>query len=314
MPNRTDKRIVLLASPEKPQAHTAGLQLLPWLEERAQVVAENVSGNNIVLDIKSLPEADFVIVLGGDGTILGVVRDIGARQIPIIGVNMGKLGFLAEFTVGEFQRHFEAILDQPHLTTNRSLLHCRITGPNRPCYSSIVVNEVAVTAGPPFRMIEVSVRIGREHLADCAGDGVIVATPTGSTAYNLSAGGPILSVSLQGAVITPLAAHSLSFRPMVIDLDKPIVIHCRDSYQNCPPQDDNPGPAAVVVMIDGQINTPLRSEDELTITRFDHRFRLVHNPQQSHWRLLSTKLNWGALPNYDRNLSSRCQERHKGSS
>ena len=300
MSKTAEKRIILLASPEKPEARVVGRQLLTWLNERAEVVADNVSGDNAELDITDLPTADFMIVLGGDGTILSVVRDMGTRQIPIIGVNMGKLGFLAEFTVDEFHCHFDEILSRAELTTQRSLLHGRITGPHRPTYSSIIVNEVAVTAGPPFRMIEVDVSIGAEHLAICAGDGVIIATPTGSTAYNLSAGGPILSVSLQGAVITPLATHSLSFRPMVIGLDKPIVIRCRDSYHSVLVQDDQPVNATVVAMIDGQINTPLSSEDELTITRFEHPFRLVHNPQQSHWHLLSTKLNWGALPNYDR--------------
>lgn len=301
MASKTDKRFVLLASPEKPQARQIGRELLGWLSEQGRIVAENVSRDTAKLDVTALPEADFMVVLGGDGTILSVVRDMGAAQVPIIGVNMGKLGFLAEFSVDDLQKHLGEIMVDSDLTTQRPLLHCSITGANRRPFNSLVVNEIVVTAGPPFRMIEVAVTINDELIALCAGDGIIVATPTGSTAYNLSAGGPLLAVSLQAAVITPLAAHSLSFRPIVIDLERPVVLSAQPS-QHDPADAEVNTASSIVAMIDGQVNTPLGSADTVTVTHFDRPFRLVRNPEQSHWRLLSAKLNWGALPNYDRKL------------
>lgn len=283
---------MLLGNPLKSQNRQAGLDLLGWLREKADVVANNVEGE---LDIGNMPEADFVVVLGGDGTILSTVRSLGSNQLPLIGVNMGKLGFLAEFSAEQFKAEFDRITNDSKLISERVMLTCRVIGPNQD-YVTAVVNEVAIIAGPPFRMIEVSVNIGGEHLALCEGDGLIVATPTGSTAYNLSAGGPILAGGLEAAVITPLSAHSLSFRPIVVNLNKPIVLRYRDSRGNMTHDADKQFPA--VVAVDGQENVSLSSNDEVIISPCETRFKLVLNPVHGNWRVLNTKLNWGALPNY----------------
>lgn len=288
------KKIILLKNPEKAHCQEAAEDLLDWLGRHADVVADNVQSPD--LDLINSPPADYIVVLGGDGTILSTVRALGKNQIPIIGVNMGKLGFLAEFTVEQLKNNFDQITSESSSVRQRTLLQCRITGPNRKDHVTTIVNEMAVIAGPPFRMIEVSVSIGGEHLALCAGDGLIIATPTGSTAYNLSAGGPILAATLQAAVITPLAAHSLSFRPIVVNLDKPIVVRCRDSHHHQPLKKGCEG--AAVVAIDGQESVALKSEDEVIITRDEACFQLVHNPAGSQWHLLNTKLNWGTMPNY----------------
>jgi len=288
------KKIILLANPGKSHTIKVARELVPWLSQRVRIVAHNLESH---LDIENIPAADFIVVLGGDGSILNTVRTLGAQQIPLIGVNMGKLGFLAEFSIRQFKDQFIRIVSDEKLISKRFMLHCRIVGPNRSEFVTTAVNEVAIIAGPPFRMIEVSVKIAGENLALCAGDGLIVATPTGSTAYNLSAGGPILASTIRAAVITPLAAHSLSFRPIVVDMGKPIVLQaCDVSHQTM--DNDNKNEAAVAV-IDGQLNTPLNNEDELIITRAQANFQLVQNPQRSQWQLLNTKLNWGALPNYD---------------
>ena len=286
------KRFIIYCNRDKPHALAFGRELRDWLVGRAQLLADNLDHT---LDLARLPAADFLLVLGGDGTILSTVRTLGENQLPIIGVNIGRLGFLAEFSIKQFQQNFERITNDGHLVSRRVLLCCRFSGPGRPQHQSIAVNELAVIAGPPFRMIEVSVAIGGEHLATTAGDGLIIATPTGSTAYNLSAGGPILEATLPAAVITPLAAHSLSFRPIVLTLDHPITINCR-SYHPAKPAEE-PGGMAV---IDGQENLPLTSRDQIEITRATHQCQLVRNPCQSQWRLLNLKLGWGALPNYEK--------------
>lgn len=298
MANQTKKkRIVLLSNPGKPRTVQVGRELLEWLKPKVQIADNNLKKE---IDLSRLPEIDFIIVIGGDGTILSTIRALGANQVPLIGVNMGKLGFLAEFSLRQFQELFDQIISQYEPYNRRMMLNCRITGPDRKDFVSPIVNELAITAGPPFRMIEVSVSIAEEHLACCAGDGLIVATPTGSTAYNLSAGGPILASSLRAAVITPLAAHSLSFRPVVVNMDKPIILRCRDAHSRHEPADiEKTESGRAVVVIDGQEHTPLKSEDQITITADPNQFLLVQNPRQNQWRLLNTKLNWGVLPNYE---------------
>ena len=294
-------RIILLSSPGKAQNVDVGYQLRDWLKGRATVIADNLDKP---LDVSALPRADFIITLGGDGTILSTVRTLGEKQMPIIGVNMGKLGFLAEFSFEELKEQFDQIIRTPgdkKPYVERIMLECKITGPNRDEFQTKVVNEVAIVAGPPFRMIEVSVSISEENLALCAGDGLIVATPTGSTAYNLSAGGPILAGTLRSAVITPLAAHSLSFRPIVVGLDKPITLRCRD-HQYTKVEEvatDSERANTAVVVIDGQVNVPLQSEDQVIITHCPSVFMLVPNSRHSQWHLLNAKLHWGALPNYN---------------
>jgi len=314
MTKTVPKRIILVGNLDKSETRSLGADLLEWLRGKTQIVAENIQGE---IDLRNPPPADFVITLGGDGTILATVREMAQNQLPIIGVNIGKLGFLAEFSIDQLKQNLGRILSDEKLISPRIILSCRILGPDREKeYVTNAVNEIAITAGPPFRMIEVSIAIGDEHLAVCAGDGLVVCTPTGSTAYNLSAGGPILHATLDAAVITPLAAHSLNFRPMVIDLEKPIVLCCRDCHPELStaakkfrdtasigPSEwsrlsDFWGPA--VAAIDGQINVPLKNDDEVVITCAPERFLLVHNPAQSQWRLLSTKLHWGVLPNYHR--------------
>ncbi len=284
-------RIILIANPEKAEAVAAGREFYDRLRGRIEVVEDNFER---ACDLHALPDADYLVVFGGDGSILSTVRAMGERQIPIIGVNMGKLGFMAEFALEELMASFDMITSHPKPYKSRVMLHCRIEGPNREVFESKVVNEVALTAGPPFRMIEISISIADEHLACCAGDGLIVSTPTGSTAYNLSAGGPILESSLQAAVITPLAAHSLSFRPIVVNLADPICLQSHDVRRHGGVRE----PYGVVVVIDGQEHTVITPEDRVTITESPNRFMLVNNRKQSQWRLLSAKLNWGILPNY----------------
>lgn len=290
------RRFAVLSNPDKPQARRAGEELAAWLSERAEVVAnESCDG----FDPAALAEADFVVVLGGDGTLLSTVRKLGRRQKPMIGVNMGKLGFLAEFSVEQLKAHFERIVTDDSLVSRRAMLSCSITGPGRQEYKNIAVNEVAVIAGPPFRMIEVSVSVAGEHLANCRGDGLIVATPNGSTAYNLSAGGPLLDPELGAVVITPLAAHSLSFRPIVVHMDKPISIRCPDCHKDrdAGAAGERSNEPTAMVVIDGQDNVPVSKSDEVVVRRLENSFfQLVRNPEQGQWQLLNTKLHWGATP------------------
>jgi len=290
------KRVILLANRARPETLQTGEELKKWFVQCADVVADNF---NAPLEADDFPPADYCVVLGGDGTILATVRAMNNRQVPIIGVNLGKLGFLAEFTVEQLLQHWSEVICRPDLISRRLMLDCRVHGSNRETRHTRAVNEVAVIAGPPFRMIEVSVSVGGEHLAVCSGDGLIVATPTGSTAYNLSAGGPILSPVLQAAVITPLAAHSLSFRPIVVTPDAPIEIRCVEIHPAGQMNSHPVGGFHGVAMVDGQENMPVGPDDVITVSKATPQFLLAHNPARGPWQLLNAKLNWGVTPNYE---------------
>ncbi len=298
MPTEANKKFILVANTEKKDVVEVGRSLLNCLSQHGTVVAHNL---NEPLKYDQLPTADFVVVVGGDGTLLSTIRKINQHQIPLIGVNMGKLGFLAEFSLEEIQQSLSQVIKDRSLISPRSILQCSISGENRDEHRALAANELAVIAGPPFRMLEVSITVAKEHLAHCRGDGLIVSTPTGSTAYNLSAGGPIMDASLDATVITPLAAHSLSFRPIVVNMDKVIELQVTNIRRDPSKAAENPklaGPSAVVV-IDGQEYFPLGRDDTIMISRFDHNFQIVRNPNHGQWQLLNTKLNWGSTPVYN---------------
>jgi NAD+ kinase len=295
--NNNRKRVILWFNAEKPLALQHREELLGWLHEQVDVVGDFACGE---FDLAQRPEADLMIVLGGDGTILSTVRSLAQDQLPVIGINMGKLGFLADFTHDQLKESFAQIIEDLSLISHRVMLHCKISGPDRDDFETLAVNELAMIAGPPFRMIEVAIRIGTEKLATCRGDGLIVSTPTGSTAYNLSAGGPILEPELQGAAITPLAAHSLSFRPIVVNLDSPIELRCPNTHGKITTTHSTARdvPPTAMAVIDGQVSLPITSEDTVVLSRSSAAFQLIRQSQTGKWQLLSNKLNWGVTPKY----------------
>ena len=295
--NNNRKKVILWFNSEKPRALQFREKLLGWLHEQAEIVGDYACGE---IELAQRPQADLMIVLGGDGTILSTVRQLGQDQLPVIGINMGKLGFLADFTHDQLKDSFAQIIDDLSLISRRVMLQCKISGPGREDFESLAVNELAMIAGPPFRMIDVAIRIGTEELATCGGDGLIVATPTGSTAYNLSAGGPILEPELPGAVITPLAAHSLSFRPIVVNLDSPIELRCPDGNRDTTVSSGTVRdvPPTAMAVIDGQVTLPIGSGDTVTLSRSSAVFQLIRQSQVSKWQLLNNKLHWGVTPKY----------------
>jgi NAD+ kinase len=170
------------------------------------------------------------------------------------------------------------------------MLGCRVredATPEREKFHSKAVNDVFITAGPPFRVIEMTIVVDGRHVARCVGDGLIVSTPTGSTAYNLSAGGPILDGSMQAMVITPVCPHSLSFRPIVIDASSVVEVRCTRV---------NDG---TTVSIDGQVSTRLFLHDIVCVAREESSFLVVNNPVRTPWDTLATKLDWAKRPKYE---------------
>ena len=233
-----------------------------------------------------LKKTDYAVVFGGDGTILSAARELSENNVPVIGINVGRLGFLAEFSLEQVKQLFERLITDKKLIEKRMMLKCTIHGKNRKKLTSTAINDVVITAGPKYNMIGLKMTVQGQSLADCVSDGIIVSTPTGSTAYNLSAGGPILSAHLSAIVITPICPHTLSFRPIVIDAEKKLEIH---------PQRVNED---TTIILDGQIFSTLNLEDVITIEKHKGCFLVVSNPLRTQWDTLAGKLNWAQKLKY----------------
>jgi len=232
-----------------------------------------------------LKQCDFAIVFGGDGTIISAARSLSQSGVPVIGVNLGKLGFLAEFGLGELKECFHRIISGEAQLERKMMLSCRVLRDGREEFCSSAVNDVFVTAGLPFRAIELKILVDGQPLASCVSDGLIISTPTGSTAYNLSAGGPILSGRMEAMVITPICPHSLSFRPVVINADSKVEVFGVRVNEG------------TTVSIDGQVSCKLSINDVVRVERHKNDFLIVNNPCRSQWDTLSTKLRWAEKPN-----------------
>jgi NAD+ kinase len=277
-------RIFVIGNPDKAGVQQAMSAVRSCAERHGEVVgcALGTDGRGAVAS-----GAQFVVVLGGDGTLLAVSRSLGLDQIPLVGVNFGKLGFLAEFTVQEFEQHLGAILANGDLISERLILEVRVYRDGEECFASPAINDCVIQAGPPFRMISLCVHINGTRLVDITGDGVIVCTPVGSTAYNLSAGGPILEGGVLGIAVTPLCPHSLTHKPLVVEHQSQVDILVQQA---------NDG---TTVQVDGQVNAPLREGDRVTVKNSPAKLLLVRNPSYPRWHRLVTKLHWGQNPAYD---------------
>lgn len=227
---------------------------------------------------------DLLLVLGGDGTILSVGRELGSRQVPIVGVNIGKLGYLAELDVHEVEPFLRSLRSYPPVCTERSLLEVVIDEPGRSPRRYLAVNDCVVQSGPPFRIIALAVKVDGEALTEFVGDGLIICTPSGSTAHNMSAGGPILMPGVMGIVITPLCPHSLTHRPLVIESSSVIEV----AAIRC-----NPG---TTMSLDGQVSLPVNASQRIAVQRFPYAMKLVVRPDRPRWHTLITKLGWGQGP------------------
>jgi NAD+ kinase len=219
-----------------------------------------------------------------------------------MGINFGRLGFLADFTPEQFRPRFEEMLKSGLVVSARSILQASVVPAESPCrtsdsadvaracrFSATALNDAVITAGQPFRMINLELSADSESVVRYSGDGVIVSTASGSTAYNVSAGGPIISPTVHAMCITPICPHSLSFRPVVVGMESTVLIQA--SRVN----------AGTTLSCDGQVSTELRAGERIVIRRADHDVLLVDNPDTKEWSVLAEKLNWAEGPRYNSN-------------
>jgi NAD+ kinase len=276
------RRVFVLGNGRKPEVGPAAEQLLALLRDRVEIVVFDLHQEK---DLSSY-EADLAVVLGGDGAILRAARQMGMRQVPVLGVNLGKLGFLAEVTPDEFDSCFELVWQGRYDVVEHLMFQCAIRRADGSQTVLLGLNDVVLQPGPPLRMVEVSLWIDQELVATISGDGLIIATPVGSTAHNLAAGGPILRQDLDAFVITPICPHTLTMRSLVDSADRHYMV------RHVPAARD----ATALLVVDGQIQGPLDPETTVTVTQAPVRFRLVRLPGRSYYRRLRDKLGWGISP------------------
>ena len=229
-------------------------------------------------------DTDMVLVLGGDGTLLSMADRIGeaGTRVPILGVNFGSLGFLTEVTLAELYPSLEAAVSGGAHVEERLMLRTSITRDNTPFARHVALNDVVVNKTARSRMIDLSVSAGGEFLTRVKADGLIIATPTGSTAYNMAAGGPIVQPNVDALVLTPIAPHTLTNRP--------IVIPSRSHVQVQPNMEDRD---EVFLTFDGQEGFQLQAGDQITVQPSDAPLRLIRPSTRSYYEVLRTKLKWG---------------------
>lgn len=279
--NAARPRIFIIGNPEKPDVMDATQRLRRVAEARFDVAGLSYEpGSRAVVGTK----ATRVVVLGGDGTLIGVARSLAADQVPLIGVNLGKLGYLTEFSMPELEAVLDRAMTDESLLSRRIILEVTVTRGSAIIHNSVAINDCVVQAGPPFRMVDLGVSLDQADLTELRGDGLIVCTPSGSTAHNLSAGGPIVQSDVHAMILTPLSPHSLTHKPLVIGSESIIEIVAARV---------NPGTTAI---IDGQVSCPLAGGDRVSIRRFASDFQVVRNPKYAKWHNLVTKLHWGQSP------------------
>ncbi|MDX2032256.1 MAG: NAD(+)/NADH kinase [Blastocatellia bacterium] len=253
------------------------------IEMRAKdAIAEQIGCVALATEGEELREdVDLIVVLGGDGTMLGASRLVGSRQIPVLGVNFGSLGYLTEFALRELYPTLEGLLAGSFSVEKRMLLDVRILREDGGVESHRALNEAVVTETAPTRMIELECLINGMFVNGFRSDGMIVATPTGSTAYSLSAGGPIVHPAMSAILLTPVCPHMLSNRPVIVPGDSVIEIVFRDAD-------------APMLTIDGQVSVPLQPGDRIQLCRSRTTFDLVRPENRNYFEVLRTKLKWGA--------------------
>lgn len=249
-----------------------------WAEDAATLMPPR--DRNVIAREAIASAVDLVLVLGGDGTLLAVADLIGQAglNVPILGVNFGSLGFLTEITRPELLSALETALSGSAEHDERMLLRGTVSATSR-----VALNDIVLTRTALSRMIDLDVTVGDQFVTSVRSDGLIIASPTGSTAYNLSAGGPVVHPAMDAIVLTPIAPHTLTHRPIVIPAEREVRVSAASG---------NAG-AEIYVTFDGQHGFPLREGDEIIVTRASKSMRLVRSATRSYFEVLRQKLKWG---------------------
>jgi len=283
----TINTVGIITKPGVKRAESLIPELLDWLEKHGIVVRCDASRAGYANRTEFFPReevpdgADMVIVLGGDGTLLAAARAIAGRETPLLPVNLGGLGFLTAMTVDELFPELERALRREHRIAKRRFLDCQVVRGDQIVAEYRALNDVVITKASIARMIDIEAFIDNQFMCDYKADGLIVSTATGSTAYSLSAGGPIIFPSVGVLSVTPICPHMLTNRPVIVPETSMVSLLCRA------------GDDAAYLTIDGQVGQPLKNGDKVLCHSSAHVLRLVRPPKMRFFDVLREKLKWG---------------------
>ncbi|HHF2906017.1 TPA: NAD(+) kinase [Vibrio diabolicus] len=284
--------IAIIGKPRDQQAIQTHKELYQWLtsegykvfiDDRLAAILDDIPQSQFVSLVELGKNADLAIVVGGDGNMLGAARILSRFDVPVIGVNRGNLGFLTDLNPDEFQASLQAVLDGEYIEEERFLLEAEVHRHGQIKSHNAALNEAVLHPGQIAHMIEFEVYIDESFAFSLRADGLIVSTPTGSTAYSLSGGGPILSPSLNAISLVPMFPHTLSSRPLVVDGKRRIKLVV--SPENRGTQE---------VSCDGQVSLPVSPGDEIHIYQSPNVLKLIHPKDYSYYHVLRNKLGWSS--------------------
>ncbi|HET9712532.1 MAG TPA: NAD(+)/NADH kinase [Pyrinomonadaceae bacterium] len=286
-------RIGIVLKPHQPEALTTLCELVLWLAERGiklvggpEIERERIEHQTGCavdeVSTQKLPtDVDLMLVLGGDGTMIATARMIGDQEVPVLGVNYGGLGYLAEFRIEELYSALESILSGNYRLDKRVMLSVQLLRDEVPVTTNRVLNDVVINKSALARIIEIEAFFNGQFVNSFRADGLIVSTPTGSTAYNLSAGGPVIFPSMNAVVVTPICPFTLSNRPIVVPDDGEIELTLKTDQEE------------VALTLDGQVGFPLKVEDRVKISKSRTMFNLIQPSNRNYFEVLRDKLRWG---------------------
>lgn len=274
------RAVAIISKKHKQTAWEAGQELQRWFEAR-RVQAVHLE-NEPEPYMPTLPaETEGIVVLGGDGTLLSAARNYVALGVPILGVNVGGLGFLAEISLKELYPCMEQVLAGKYQVEERMLLIARLCRQGEVCWERHFLNDAVINKGALARIVELTTWIDGEYLTTYRADGLIVSTPTGSTAYTLSAGGPVVYPTLRHIIVIPICPFTLSNRPIILPDTVTVAVTFAEKVQDA------------YLSIDGQVGQSLQEEDRMEMSVAPHNLKLILSPYRSYFEILRTKLGWG---------------------
>jgi len=282
------KTIGITSKPKKPEVRDIVTPLVHWLHDRSiEVLVDKETGSTLdgsekFVTRNEMPSlVDLIIVLGGDGTLLATARVLNRKPVPLLAVNLGGLGFLTVITRDELYSTLESVLAGDFRTERRVQIEAEVMRAGEVISSFLALNDVVLNKGAIARVLDFDVRVDGQFISSYKADGLIVSTPTGSTAYSLAAGGPVIAPSVEAFIVTPICAHTLSNRPIVLRDSAQIEVKVK-SYGE-----------SVYLTVDGQVGVALRSEDAVHMRRASSVVELVQSPQKNYFEILRQKLKWG---------------------
>ena len=282
------KSVAIILNPEKSEAVKLAGLVIPWLHERGvTVIAEHdaataMSSPSLSRDEEQLGKADFALVMGGDGTLLRASRIMAPAGVPMLAVRFGKFGFIMDTEPADVFDALERVLAGEYQINERMMISATVLRAGEHTHTEPALNDIVIAKGPLARMLRLGTHVSGQYISTYAADGLIVATPTGSTAYSLSAGGPLVTPELKTIIITPICPHTLNARSLIISSKETVEIEVESDLGD-----------VVMLTVDGQIGMPLEHGDRVSIHESKSRACLISTGGPTFYSKLQTRLRWG---------------------